>query len=485
MSLGINGHLHTYALDVLTRTKGLSSPPALNDNVYYVVGFVSDTVASASSYKQAFVACFQYNLNLSWVKYLPVNISLQPSEFDLFNVITEIKYQNVDRILVTGTVLELMYGPGTPDRTIANFCLDYNGNEVVHNFHLTNNTGSAGNNDKSVVADAVYDTTDNSVWLLSNEKLRNGVTMERLDLTAFQISQGNTARFYFNESTYVPYDSHGFKIFKDATDTLSIIGLFKRIAGGNNSYEVFTNEFSKSAFASTTNTYPVYHVSLKPSGFSGFNSYFDYTSNLASPSISPQAFVPNIGFWSYTSNCLMFASNTPHFILPSSNIDGYPNVLYNHIYPFQNNTTNCFGNSNYTIDTATNPINNTSSIPILDTLTNTNSIENDSSRIVVDVEDQNCAGNSFKTNGIAIKTNLTVEVFPNPVHTILKIKSENLERIQRLELISIEGRKRNYPIIQDGDKIAIDLTNLISGIYTLVFIDRENQIISRTKLIKE
>ncbi|MBK7958634.1 MAG: T9SS type A sorting domain-containing protein [Bacteroidetes bacterium] len=89
-----------------------------------------------------------------------------------------------------------------------------------------------------------------------------------------------------------------------------------------------------------------------------------------------------------------------------------------------------------------------------------------------------------KQNGIAIKTNLTAEVFPNPVHTILKIKSENLERIQRLELISIEGRKRNYPIIQDGDKIAVDLTNLISGIYTLVFIDRENQIISRTKLIK-
>nr|MBP7477842.1 hypothetical protein [Chitinophagales bacterium] len=400
LSLGINGHPHTYALDVLTRTKGLSAHPNPDDNVYYVVGFVSDTVASASSYKQAFVACFKYNLNLSWVKYMPVNVNLQPSEFDMFNVITEIKYQNVDRILVTGTLLQLMYGPGTPDRTIANVCLDYNGNEVVHNFHLTNNTGSAGNNDKSVVADAVYDTTDNSVWLLSNEKLVNGVTMERLDLTAFQISQGNTARFYFNESTYVPYDSHGFKIFKDATDTLSIIGLFKRIAGGNNSYEVFTNEFSKSAFTSTTNTYPVYHVSLKPSGFSGFNSYFDYTSNLASPSISPQAFVPNIGFWSYSSKCLMFASNTPHFILPSSNIDGYPNVLYNHVYPFQNNSNNCFGNSNYTIDTPTNPLNNNSSIPILDTLTNNNSIDNYFSAGVTDYEDLNCSGNSFKTNSL-------------------------------------------------------------------------------------
>ncbi|MBP7478637.1 MAG: T9SS type A sorting domain-containing protein, partial [Chitinophagales bacterium] len=126
-----------------------------------------------------------------------------------------------------------------------------------------------------------------------------------------------------------------------------------------------------------------------------------------------------------------------------------------------------------------------SSIPILDTLTNNNSIDNYFSAGVTDYEDLNCSGNSFKTNSLEIKTKLAVEIFPNPVYGMLTVKSMDLARIERLEIISIDGGHRNYPFIKGGDKITTDLSNLISGIYTLVFIDSENQFISRTKLIKE
>lgn len=482
LSLGLDDYEHTYALDVLVRTKDRNDPVNEDDEHFYVVGFVSDVEASRLSSKRPFIACFKYDLTLSWYRILPNTPSPDFSQ-DLFNTITEVEYQGGNYLLATGTCSQDMYSSGSYDKSILNVLFTYNGLEVNNNFHLTNSTGTSPNYDNSVVGDVYFDGHD--AYILSNEKIRKGVTVERFDLSTFNVTAGFNALLSNNNQQV---ESFGFKLFNYSPTNLGVIGYLPEQVGLGTKFNSFAYQFDKASLTSST-PHLLYHMESELMSFNTFNPYFGlYTfggSNVNTEALAPNIsyFDPNFPVGGSGMRGIFITGNYAYSI--AGVFDSYQNTLISNAQIFYDNNYLCTADDIDAIDDPTIPLNLQLTGPIsnlgnLVNVVNTHSIDNAGSTRIL------CDGAAQKTSNILDAENAKVKVYPSPASEYVYISSGMVDYLTTLKIFNIQGK--SMPVVTStlpNGEIRVDIHSFETGLYYISYSNAENPSIVTTKFIVE
>lgn len=75
----------------------------------------------------------------------------------------------------------------------------------------------------------------------------------------------------------------------------------------------------------------------------------------------------------------------------------------------------------------------------------------------------------------------TIEIFPNPTHSKVKIRNGAGYSIR---LIDMTGKEQSRWLLTN-DEESIDLTDLASGIYSILFLSERSGIVGGKKIVKE
>ncbi|MBP7477615.1 MAG: T9SS type A sorting domain-containing protein [Chitinophagales bacterium] len=468
---------HTYALDVLVRTHGVNGS---TQNLYYVVGFMSDGVASKTSSKLPFLACFNNNLQLQW--YRTSVAMVNPYPWDVFNAITEIKVGASSwGIFVSGTTTRDMINSTTLEKAMTHVHFDYSGSELNREFHVTNFSAPGTSQDSSVIGDIIFDESRDRVYILSHNRTDKGITVEELDVNTFTMVASNSFSLV-NPYTSALMDCTGFKLYKHSGDSLGVVG-YVDLDSSQIGIEmsIFHTIFSRPTVA--PNYAQVFHCEADVTGL-GINTYF---STLQYGASSPESFVPSLAYYN-TSRGLYMMTNFTNYddITPlstggSSGYATYPRIINDHAYDY---TRQLCPIANPGISTRSNTIYNftistSDSITFKDTTSGSVVSLNDTSKdlTVIKLCDVSNINEFLKRSDIQSNAKRDYIIYPSPASESIYINEANNIDIHGIEIIDVQGQKHVLSHIDlDEDVIKCDIQALEAGIYFISFFEKTDKL---------
>ncbi|MBK7959602.1 MAG: hypothetical protein IPK03_16865 [Bacteroidetes bacterium] len=438
---------HTYALDVLVRTHGVNGS---TQNLYYVVGFMSDGVASKTSSKLPFLACFNNNLQLQW--YRTSVAMVNPYPWDVFNAITEVKIGASGwGIFVSGTTTRDMINSTTLEKAMTHVHFDYSGSELNRQFHVTNFSAPGTSQDSSVIGDIIFDESRDRVYILSHNRTDKGITVEELDVNTFTMVASNSFSLV-NPYTSALMDCTGFKLYKHSGDSLGVVG-YVDLDSSQTGIEmsIFHTIFSRPTVA--PNDAQVFHCEADVTGL-GINTYF---STLQYGASSPESFVPSLAYYNASRGLYMMTNFTNYDdITPlstggSSGYATYPRIINDHAYDY---TRQFCPIANPGISTRSNTIYNftistSDSITFYDTTSGASTSLSAVAQDITTIKLCNVSSiNEFlKRSDIQSIIPIQFAIYPTPSSDYLYLNHADMIDIKSVEIVDIQGKNVNYYLI--------------------------------------